>query len=192
MKYKKNIKDYLHFYPKVPIIIIENSVTSEGETIATSHYLEGIDWDFNKVIAERTMWDWDNIKPILRPLKDFNEEDFAVIAKTLLESENILIDIIDQNLWAAIRNEDMDEEEKDMTNSERIFYAESCDCDNVISISKNGEMDLSWGVSDEGRFSVGIKNQSVFFKMLLDMHFDVFNLIKDNIAVDKTTLPLKK
>ena len=65
-----NLKDCLHFYKKVPIVIVESPGADP-----VSHYLEGIDWSNDKVIAERVSWDYNQIKPILRPFSSLTEEE---------------------------------------------------------------------------------------------------------------------
>lgn len=71
MTTEKKIADYLHFYPKAPILIYEPGIEP------VSHYLEGIDWCLGKAIAERVNYDPSWIKPILRPLSDITEEEKA-------------------------------------------------------------------------------------------------------------------
>jgi hypothetical protein len=73
----KNIKDYLHLYPKVPIAICEPGVEP------VSHYLEGIDWYLDKAIAERVDYPFEWIKPILRPITDLTEEEAARLGQLL-------------------------------------------------------------------------------------------------------------
>src|ERR1035437_6325938 len=78
---KKQLKDYLHLYKKVPIAIYEEGCEPVG------HYLEGIDWCNDKVIAERVNYDYENIKPILRPLCDVTKKEILEIGKILAPEE---------------------------------------------------------------------------------------------------------
>lgn len=86
------LKDCLHFYKKVPIAIIE----SPGAE-SVSHYLEGIDWVNDKVIAERVSWDYNQIKPILKPLtkEDMSKMSSVEGFRHLLESNVDLFGLIE-------------------------------------------------------------------------------------------------
>lgn len=185
----KKIKDYLHFYPLIPIVIIEKSISTEGEIIMTAHNLEGIDWSLDKPIAERVSWDWEEIKPILRPMSDFNSEDFKHIAKIILNTNEIIF-AETNGMWLACSNEKPEKEELEMNEVERIYFAEECNYDNVISMDIKGERDFALGCSDDFRFFIGMEKQAIIFQELLSMHFDVFGLIKEGIAFDKNNLPV--
>ena len=185
----KQIKDYLHFYPMVSIIIVEKSVTTEGEIIMTPDRLEGIDWVRDKPIAERTSWEWENIKPVLRSMSDFNSDDFKHIAKILLNTEELLFAEVD-NMWIAASKEEPEKEELEMNEVERIYFAEECNYDNVISMDIKGEKSFSYGCSEDYRFFIGQEKQAIIFKELLNMGFDVFGLIKEGIAFDKNAMPV--
>lgn len=50
-----------------------------------SHYIEGVDIDQNKVIAERTNYNPEQIKPILRRLEDITVEETVHISCNILE-----------------------------------------------------------------------------------------------------------
>jgi len=180
----KKIQDYLHYYKEVPIIIVEKSVTTEGEIIKTPHYLEGIDWVANKPIAERVSWKWEEIRPILKPLSSFGEEEFKHMAKILLNTDKILFATVD-NMWIASSDEDKEEDELEMNEVERIYYAEECNYDNVVSMDIKGERSFAWGCSDDCRFFMGHDKQAIIFNEMIKMHFDVFGLIKEGLAYNK-------
>lgn len=180
----KQLKDYAHYYKNVPIVIIENSVTTEGEKITTPAILEGIDWHLDKPIAERVSWDWENIKLILKPLSDFNAEDFKHIAKILLNTDKLLFATTD-GMWLASSDEEKEEDELEMSDVERIYFAEECNYDNVISMDIKGERSFAYGCSEDFRFFIGQEKQAIIFNELIKMYFDVFGLIKDGLAIKK-------
>lgn len=179
----KELKDYLHYYPNIPIIISEKSSIT-NDYIYTSAHLEGIDFSLNKPIAERVTWDWENIKPILRPLSDFNAEDFKHIAKILLNTDKLLFATTD-GMWLASSDEEKEEDELEMSDVERIYFAEECNYDNVISMDIKGERSFAYGCSEDFRFFIGQEKQAIIFNELIKMHFDVFGLIKDGLAIKK-------
>jgi hypothetical protein len=81
----KDIKDYLHYYPKAKILICEPGVEP------VSHYLEGVDWYLGKAIAERVSYDPTWIKLLLRPLSDMTEEEGMEIFWKPVKGENFSI-----------------------------------------------------------------------------------------------------
>ena len=54
-----------------------------GEPV--SHYIEGVDVNQNKVIAERTNYNPEQIKPILKPLEELTIEDTVFISCEIME-----------------------------------------------------------------------------------------------------------
>jgi hypothetical protein len=69
MTQEKNIKNYIHLYPKVPIAICEPGIEPVG------HYLEGYDWNLEQAIAERVKYPIEWIKLILRPLSSITDDE---------------------------------------------------------------------------------------------------------------------
>lgn len=184
MEKNNSLKNFLHFYPKISIAIIESF---EGEkSIITTAYLEGIDWYLDKVIAERVNWDWNNIKPILRPMSTLNEGDFKHIAKKLLNAEELIFATAD-NMWLACSKEEPEKEELEMNDIEKIYYAEECNYDNVISMDIKGERSFAYGCSEDFRFFIGIEKNAIVFQELLKMNFDVFGLIQEGLAIDSNS-----
>lgn len=184
MKENKSLKDFLHFYPKIDIVIVEKSTS--GRDTTTPAHLEGIDWHLDKVIAERVSWDWDNIKPILRPMSDLNEKDFKQIAKKLLNTEELIFATSD-NMWLACSKEHPEQNELEMSDIERIYYAEECNYDNVISMDIKNEKSFAYGCSEDFRFFIGLEKNVIVFQELLKMKFDVFSLIQEGLAIDITS-----
>lgn len=159
---KKKIEDYLHFYPKVDIAICEPGV----EPI--SHHLEGFDWDNEQkpVIAERTDYPYSWIKPILRPLSDITDEEFKeVVILNYSESR----DVIEPFVFRVKRISALKQNTKYGTS---IPYS----CFNTKDIH-----------TITGTFSSMDMNPEQFL-YLLKQRFDLFNLIENGLAIDKTKL----
>ncbi len=62
-------------YPKQSILICEPNIEP------VSHYLEGIDYSLEEVIAERVNWNPEWIKMHLNPLSSITEHDVMEVAK---------------------------------------------------------------------------------------------------------------
>lgn len=186
------LKDYLHFYPECPIVIIEKSIEDNSE-IRTCHYLEGIDWTANKVIAERVNWDYENIKLILNPIRTLTEEEFQEISKALWGTDEIICLYL-KDMWLSTSKDlyedskkDMyDEDEKNIDDGDIFSDLDEANFDNVISYNfKNRDITFSYGIDAEYQFSLDLKSKSILFKKLLEMRFDLFGLIKNNLAIEE-------
>lgn len=78
-------------YPKAPIAIYEEGCDP------VSHYLEGVDFCNNEIIAERVHWKPKQIKLILKPVSSITDEDALQIAKIIgITEEKDLRDAVEQ------------------------------------------------------------------------------------------------
>ena len=119
-------------------------------------------------------------------MSTLNEDDFKHIAKKLLNAEELIFSTAD-NMWLACSKEEPEKEELEMSDIERIYYAEECNYDNVISMDIKGERSFAYGCSEDFRFFIGIGKNSIVFQELLKMNFDVFGLIQEGLAIDSTS-----
>lgn len=173
---KKQLKDYLHLYPKVAILIIEKGAPP------VPHYLEGIDWMLDKVIAERVNWDYSQIKPVLRPLNDMTKEEAAHIADLgtrfagRVKFEMKSLDVTSLQAYILVRYETKDKKLGDFEYEDQIV------------IGSDGIYVRDFQYRDElGHHTKGFE----IVAYLLKQGFDLFQLIEEGLAIDMTKLPLK-
>jgi hypothetical protein len=159
----KKIEDYLHLYPKVSIAICEPNIEPVG------HYLEGIDWHLDKAIAERVDYPFEWIKPILRPLSDLKDEEAAAIFQ------------IHRNNDEGLGGHD--------------FYVQKQDHGFIVTRLDLMELHLMisdasgeiYMVADVPKQRIEpVRNVFLITKFLLSKHFDLFNLIKEGLAIQQT------
>lgn len=202
----KKLKDYLHLYPGVDIAICEKGIEP------VSHYLEGIDWENDSVIAERVNYKFEQIKPILRLLSNMTDEEAIVLANLCLskwdekKKDFISYQMIkpcvhlfqDEKGFEKIMI--VDENKKPLLNIDDLwtkppvfnffpsieftpiplFTYVSIDLNYKIFVIREND-DLFNGVLDEN-------SQKEAFLYLLKQKFDVYGLISDGLALDKTKL----
>ena len=142
----KEAKDYYHLYYKCPIAIYDG-----GEPVPA--YLEGFDWDLEKeVIAERVGWNYDQIKLLLRPLSDMDEQEKITFIRLIPR----------WNKYSVITD------------------VEESDC-NILFNAKVNDTDY-W--EDHCRTPLYSYTPEQFV-WLLQNRFDIFDLIKDGLALSR-------
>lgn len=184
-------KDVAHLYKNVDILICEPGIEP------VSHYLEGIDWHLNKVIAERVSYPIEWIKPILSRLEDMTEEDW-------IKCFELSRGAYDQNYNATLTRMSPTEMEFTMGKAQFIFGFHRC-FDNDVRIGAGLcffsrryliKEELAVGETGIESHETGyndlkieqVLNVNHIFLYLLSKGYDLFNLIPSGEAIDRKTL----
>lgn len=169
----KEISDYLHYYPKVFVLICEPGIEP------VSAYLEGYDWYSNLAICERTNYDPTWIKPILRRLEDITEEEILKVCK--LASPEAFGDFRFAK-WEVNKDPKWGKDWKAYLvtnkNAEYEFVVDVIDGDITI-------------YHKDGDYEPTIINNNYRFWYLKNF-FDIFGLIDDNLALDMSKVPFEQ
>lgn len=175
----KEINNYLHLHLGCEVCFeqsnyhfVHNYAIHKGDIkILTASLLHCIEYHSNKLI----------FKPILRPLSDMTEEEIIHLLWVNNDSEQLDADcrISKEEIIQAIDEQVFDKEH----NRWRIMYSCRCFVGTFI-IEGNGDMELY----DEDDDLQGLENRSESFRYLLKQHFDLFNLIPEGLAIDKTKI----
>lgn len=184
----KDIKDYLHLYIGCEVqypdidgstVIAKLTGMTNGDGIETT-YLEtqrGED-----MVGDYLAWKENgnhhsnafNLKLLLRPLSDMTEEEAIEIGELVIGKYDSVKFRVDKNLSTS------GEFRYWKVHKEHRGYGKS------LTIDENGEVDV-YDRHDDGSHTIYIKQHFVT-KYLLSKGFDLFNLINDGLALDKTNL----
>lgn len=184
---KKELKDYLHFYPGCQLqlqtpkkeIVTLGAIGFVNPDRITVRFKDNDEWSYA---------DYDEFKPILRPLSDIKDNEVDRIASILLgkKVENLVVNRVpaerdgDSFFLTAYWKRERDIARED-TEIEMGFHisniGEAFGIDHVWNyIRGNGT-----GVSHEP-----LHNSHDITLYLLKQGFDLFNLIPEGLAIDST------
>jgi hypothetical protein len=184
---EKNIKDYLPFYLGCEVVVKEGSGVL-CEITKSSNCSDRIVVKFNDVVTKYYDADgshvkssasahayyigYEEIKLILRPLSDMSDEECSDIYT--ISRDRILHDY-SQDDFHVIKNNNG-------------FLIHRLDWLNEpLMLGFNGQI---YSVVEDGnkKHIEPVRNQHEITKYLLSKQFDLFNLIPEGLAIDKTTL----
>jgi hypothetical protein len=157
----KEIKNYLHLYPNIPIVI-----TEYGAFESTGCTLEGYDWVLDKAITERVNYDPSLIKPILRFLNSMTGDEglelgtkiyHSIYTSGVITLSQIHYDSDINKIGFSFRDEEND------------LVGLTIEVDRGIDFSVNS--------------SKLIVNQFEWTLWLLNKGFDLFELIDEDLAI---------
>lgn len=164
----------------------EVELNSPREKIVTG-FIQEIDVTGNCIMASMEITRRSNIrriKPLLRKLSSMTEEEAQQLLtilfedKSLKDEDKVTADEIDVDLHP---NDDALMVDGDMA----LVIALSCRCyEGQLGITLNGSLVLYNEAGSIDR----LENTVEAFAFLLSKHFDLFNLIENNLAIDKDTL----
>jgi hypothetical protein len=181
VKSDKTVKDYLHLYIGCDVRIARPSGLSvEKFTAARLHELH--------TILDKS---WDLHKPILRPLSDLKNDEIIQLVKILLSKEDVHVvidrgDQEDSDFILATYNTVYPENDFDRGRFDILTMQLT-----ISNIRHPFSIQNNWNYTKGN--STGVSNEELhncheMTRYLLSRGFDLFNLIPEGLAIDKTKL----
>jgi hypothetical protein len=135
----------------------------------------------------KSFWFEPNVKPILRPLSDLNEDDFYSFFGDGT-GRDILIKAKIDRYWCAgwYDKKEYDErvvEELPIDAPSLLYDLDEADYNNVYTCDKAGN--LAYGLNDEMRYFLPVPEIAAWINHLRERQIDCDNLIETNQAIKK-------
>ncbi len=179
----KDIKDYLHLYLGCDTLDKDNN-----RSYLVAVYDDGVGFVRYANEAVCISFNRDVHKLILRPLSDMTEDECKYLAWFHMDSEKhldadarITIEEVDTNIVYGDGGLMVD-------SNAAVVIEISCRCfEGQLCVRANGDLEM-WSERGE-RLEMDRQGESV--RYLLSKGFDIFNLIPEGLAIDKTKLTEK-